>query len=151
MCSFSWFNLPVLTASLLVPSSPINTNRWQLTQDLLHDECHQAHVVFFYWKTVLLNTGNIWSTHPLVQSCSLEVLYVSWTRPEPADCSCSCRWCSSWCRPRGRSPSGSPCSNSPSCSADVQGPAEMQQAIISIIAQPVLDLLDHWQYWYLGG
>lgn len=66
-------------------------------------------------------------THPRAQSCSLKVPCVSWTRCEPAGCSCSCQWCSSWCTPAGPSPSGSPCSNSPSCSAEEQEPARAEQ------------------------
>lgn len=123
MCSFSWFSVPVLTASLLVPSSP---------KDRLCSLFIEIHCCCIIARQ--LSGGR---THPLVQSCSPEVLCVSWTRFERGDCSCSCQWCSSWCRPTSRSPSGSPCSNSPSCSADGRGPAEKQQAAISIIAWPM--------------
>lgn len=94
------------------------------------EQKHERELYFKHsWYTRQHRGGR---THPLVQSCSLEVLCVSWTRPVRGGCSCSCRWYSSWCRPTGRSPSGSPCSNSPSCSADVEEPTEKQQLVISI-------------------
>lgn len=132
MCSFSWFSFPVLTASLLVPSSPGNTNElWVIKTKSTTQR-----------KTNTSVCSKVWSpsaTHPRVQSCSPEVLCVSWTRPERGDCSCSCQWCSSWCRPTGRSPSGSPCSNSPSCSADGQEPAGKEPGVIvSVAAQAIL-------------
>lgn len=137
-----FFTGAVITFTYKLLTINTRSHHKPITRDRTHARISNTAVVHWRW----LRGGG---THPLVQSCSLEVLCASWTRPEQGDCSCSCQWCSSWCRPRGRSPSGSPCSNFPSCSADVQEPAEKQQAVITVIAR---SLLDFWgQYWYLGG